>query len=211
MPPQALPQPPAQPASGRSHPPSQADPFQASSTSSTIPPSVPKPAPVDQHECLRSFLHEQLSRLALSLMASSNQVSAPATMPPQQFQPEVPVNSAVGLQGTYPQPNFNMASQEYNPTMEHLSFTSLQSCNSHQHPSSSSNQLPATSWDSGLSTGMFPTTNTPSTTFTFPQFNPSPQFNPNISSRPQLSVPLFRWMPPPSLAQCVKRLRGESS
>ena len=141
---QAQPQPPAQPASGPSHPPSQAGPFQASSASSTIPPSVPQPATVDQQECLRSLLHEELSRLAPSLMAFSNQVSAPATMPPQHFQPEVPVNYAVGSQGTYPQSNFSMASHNTNPAMKHLSFTSLQSCNSHQHPASSGNQLPAT-------------------------------------------------------------------
>ena len=181
--PPAQPQPPAQLPSGSSHPPSQAGPFQASGTSSTIPPSVPQPVPVDQQECLRSLLHEELSRLAPSLMASSNQVSAPATMPPQQFQQEVPVNSAIGPQGTYPQPNFSMASKEYNPVMEHHSFTGLQSRNSHQHLSSSSNQLPATPWASGLSTGMFPTTNTPSTSST------SPQFNTNLSSQPQLSVP----------------------
>ena len=158
-------------------------------------------------------------------MASLNQIStAPATMPPQQFQPEVPVNSAVGPQGTYSQLNFSMASQEYSPVMEHLSVTSLQSRNSHQHPSPSSNHLPATPWASGLPTGMFPTANTPSTSSTFPQFNPSPQFYPNLSSQPQLSVPQFRWMPPnlssqpqlsvpqfrwmpppPSLAQCMKR------
>ena len=209
-PPQAQPQSPTQSASGPSHPASQVGSFQASSTSSTISLSVSQPAPVDQWECLQSLLCEELSRMAPSLMASSNQVSTPATMPPQQFQPEVPVNSAVGPQGTYSQPNFNMASLDYNPAMEHHSFTGLQSRNSHQNPSSSSNQLRATSWTSGLSTGMFPTADTPSTSSTFNQFNPSPRFNPNLSSQPQLWVPQFRWMPP-SLAQCMKRLRGQRS
>ena len=197
VPPQAQPQPPTQPVSGPSHPPSQAGLFQASTTSSTIPPSVPQPAPVDQRDYLRSLLHEELSRLAPSLMASSNQVStAPATMPPYQLQPEVPVNSTVGPQGTYSQPNFSIAAQEFNPAMEHISVTSLQSHNSHQHPSSSSNHLPANPWASGLPTSMFPTANTPSTPSTFSQFNPSPRFNPNLPSQPQLSVPQFRWMTP---------------
>ena len=194
---QAQPQPPAQPTSGPGHPTLQVGPFQASSTSSTISPSVLQPAPVDQREYLRSLLHEELSRLAPSLMASSNQVSTPAIMPPQQFQPKASVNSAVCPQGTYPQPNFNMAPQVYNPAIEHHSFTGLQSHNSHQSRSSSSSHLTATSWASGLPTGMFTTANTPCTSSTFPTFNPSSQFNPNLSSQPQLSIPQFRWMPPP--------------
>ena len=96
-------------------------------------------------------------------MASSNQVNTRATMPPQQFQPEAAVNSAVGPQGTYTQPKFNMASQVYDPAIEHHLFIGLQSHSDHQSPSSSSNHLPATSCVSGLPTGMVPTANTPST------------------------------------------------
>ena len=91
--------------------------------------------------------------------------------------------------------------------MEHISVNSLQSQNSHQQPSSSSNHLPDNPWASGLPTGMFPTANTPSTPSTFPQFNPSSQFNPNLPSQPQLSVPQFRWMPP-LIGSMYENIRG---
>ena len=140
VPPQAQPQPLAQHASGPSHPPSQAGPFQASSTSSTNLPSVSQPATVDQWECLRSLLREELSRLAPSLMAFSNQVSALATMPPQQFQPEVPVNYAVGPQGTYPQPNFSMALQRW--SIFHSPVCKVATVTSIHHPVATNYQLP---------------------------------------------------------------------